>query len=152
MQELINTGALAMATPFTQQTADQLAEAVLSLWRDGQMYAGEALAIAKLFETVAKQIAEATKDTAQEWQGRGATVAITGRANYDYSTTPAWAQLQAQIEAIKAQQKQIEQEAQRLAKAGHGRGAIVDAEGEIIEVAPALATYSTVVTTKLSKA
>jgi len=137
---------------FTMATANSAVADVVAKVQDGQMYAGEAFALAKLLETIAEGIRNGVP-IHEDYQGHGASVKLGTTTRYDYSGTAEWVAIESAVKGAKEAQKQIEQEAQRLAKIGTAHGAIVRlGDGEIISVAPAIPTYSSRVTVTLSKA
>jgi hypothetical protein len=143
---------LSKINSFTTATANQAVADIAAKVEGGTMYAGEAFALAKLLETIAEGIRKAVP-LHEDWQGRGASVKLGSTTSYDYTNTPEWVAIENAVKGAKEAQKQIEAEAQRLAKAGTGHGAIVRVgDGEIIEVAPAIATYSGRITVTLDKA
>ena len=144
--------ALAKITSFTTATANSAVADVVAKVQNGQMYAGEAFALAKLLETIAEGIRNGVP-IHDDWQGNGASVKLGTTTRYDYSNTPEWVEIENAVKGAKEAQKQIEAEAQRLAKIGMAHGAILRVgDGEIITVSPAVATYSARVTVTLSKA
>ncbi len=142
---------LAKIETFTLATANSAVADIVAKVADGQLYAGEAYAFAALLEKIAKGI---RKDVpiSDNWQGRGATITLGNSVDYDYSSTPAWCDLEAKATEIKALQKQIEAEAQRLAKAGKPKGAVLTEDGEAFEVLHPKVTRASKVTVTLQKA
>lgn len=129
---------------FTTATAEIAVAEVVAKVQDGQLYAGEAYALAKLLETIAEGIRK-NVPLHEDWQGRGATVKLGTTTSYDYSATARIAELEGQLKQIKA-------EAQRLAKANTtANGAVMLEGGEFVDVAPAKPTYSTRITVTLAK-
>lgn len=80
----------------------------------------------------------------------GAKVETTTRAEYDYSNTPMWCELESQIQALKAVQKSIEKAAQGIPD-GIAATVIITEDGEEIQVNKPLRKASTIIKTTLPK-
>lgn len=133
---------------------NEQAESAISNIREGNINALDAWCEIVALENMIKEIKKNIKDTAlneaekygsKTFSTHGANVTIKSIApKYDYSVCGKWSSLEEQIQALKAEQKNVEESLQCIAKTGNPM--VID--GEVVEAVPCSSDTTLAITFK----